>query len=570
MRRPGDRATRFITLEEPTQSQNAEGRDAAPNQAEVEQAFLPGSKSSACAEMSFARESGDLGGASASMVDARQSREGEEPQAVMKHSEESDEAIVPKKPAKTRVTPVESVEGRAEAKGKPSGRNTPSTQSESGVKTFLQRVGQRAKARKQERFTNLLSHVKVPLLKQAYQGLRKDAAPGVDEMTWEAYGEKLEERLAGLQARVHQGSYRPQPVLRVYIPKGNGGKRPLGIPALEDKIVQQAVRMVLEPIYEAEFVGFSYGFRPGRSPHGALDALAVAMERRVSWVLDADIRSFFDTIEHEWLRRFVEHRIGDRRLVRLLVKWLKAGVMEDGQQQAVTKGTPQGGIISPLLANIYLHYVLDLWAQKWRKEQARGDVYIVRYADDFAMGFQKEEDARAMREALAERLAKFGLELHTEKTRVLRFGRYALKDCRLDGRRKPETFDFLGFTHVSGTERSRGRFQLIRRTSGKKRRAKIASLQKEMVGRRHTPVAKQFIWLSSVLRGHYRYYGVPTNYAALERFFREVRVRWYRSLQRRSQRGRWGRGKYDAFDLRFPLPKPSIQHPWPSQRLVLR
>lgn len=436
--------------------------------------------------------------------------------------------------------------------------------------TVLQRVGQRAKARKQERFTNLLGHVKVPLLKQAYHSLRKDAATGVDEMTWEAYGERLEERLTGLQGRVHRGSYRPQPVLRVFIPKGNGGTRPLGIPALEDKIVQQAVRMVLEPIYEAEFVGFSYGFRPGRSPHEALDALAVAMERRVNWVLDADIRSFFDTIEHEWLRRFVEHRIGDRRLVRLLVKWLKAGVMEDGQRHAVTRGTPQGGIISPLLANIYLHYVLDLWAQKWRKEQARGDVYIVRYADDFVMGFQKEGDARAMREALAERLAKFGLELHAEKTRVLRFGRYARKDCRLDGHQKPETFDFLGFTHVSGTERSHKRFQLIRRTSGKKRCAKIASLQKELVERRHAPVVKQFIWLSSVLRGHYRYYGVPTNYAALERFFREVRVRWHRSLQRRSQRGRWGRAQYDAFDSRFPLPKPSIQHPWPSQRLVLR
>jgi group II intron reverse transcriptase/maturase len=287
-----------------------------------------------------------------------------------------------------------------------------------------ERIGQRAKERRQEKLTNLLSHIKVPLLKEAYQRLRRDAAAGVDGETWQTYGEELDVRLRDLEGRVHRGSYHPQPVRRVYIPKADGKRRPLGIPALEDKIVQQAARMLMEPIYEqSEFLGFSYGFRPGRSQHGALDALAVAIDRKkVNWVLDADIRAYFDTIDHAWLRKMIEHRIGDQRLVRLLLKWLNAGVMEEGKLHVEEEGTPQGGIISPLLANIYLHYVLDLWAQQWRKTRARGEMYVVRYADDLVMGFQYEEDARAMHAAIAARLAKFGLELHPEKTRVIRFG----------------------------------------------------------------------------------------------------------------------------------------------------
>ncbi len=342
------------------------------------------------------------------MVSGRHGRARRNPQ---QSSEESDALVVPtcKKSAKTRVTPVESMEGRGAAHGKPVPRNASPAQDGQDALTFLERVGQRAKDKKEERFNNLLSHIKVPLLKEAYQRLRKDAASGVDGVTWSEYGENLDARLLDLQDRVHRGSYHPQPVRRVHIPKGDGRTRPLGIPSLEDKIVQQAARMLLEPIYEREFMGFSYGFRPGRSPHQALDALAVAIGRKVDWVLDADIRAFFDTIDHAWMQKFIEHKISDSRMVRLLMKWLHAGVMEDGELHEVNEGTPQGGIISPLLANIYLHYVLDLWVSSWRKKHAHGEVYVVRYADDFVMGFQREQDARAMHSALAERLATFGL-----------------------------------------------------------------------------------------------------------------------------------------------------------------
>jgi group II intron reverse transcriptase/maturase len=429
----------------------------------------------------------------------------------------------------------------------------------------VERIGKRAKEREGERFNNLFAAMKVPLLKEAYQRLRKHAAPGVDGVTWEEYGERLDDRLLDLQDRIHRGSYHPQPVRRVHIPKGDGRTRPLGIPTLEDKIVQQAVRMVLEPIYESMFLGFSYGFRRGRSQHDALNALAVALDRKVNWVLDADIRSFFDSIEHGWMQKFIEHKIADRRMVRLLVKLLHAGVMEDDELREVTEGTPQGGNVSPLLANIYLHYALDLWVQQWRKRHAHGEVYIVRYADDFVMGFQREQDAHAMREALAARLAKFGLELHPDKTRVLRFGRFARQDCERDGRTRPETFDFLGFTHIAGTDR-RGKHQLQRRTSRKKRQAKLASLREEMRRRRHEPARLQHAWLCSVLRGHYQYYGVPSNYASLRSFREHVRVSWHHQLQRRSQRARWPAAKQSAFAKRFPLLPPRICHPWPALR----
>jgi group II intron reverse transcriptase/maturase len=501
------------------------------------------------------------------MVGSGQPREGAEPQSVVTYSEESDEGMVPEKSAKTRVTPVESMEGRPEAEGKSASRNTLRAQDRQGVPTQVVRIGQRAREKKGERFDNLLSAIKAPLLKEAYQRLRKRAAPGVDGVTWEEYGADLDAHLLDLQDRIHRGSYHPQPVRRVHIPKGDGRTRPLGIPALEDKIVQQAVRMVLEPIYERAFMGFSYGFRPGRGQHDALNALAEAINRKTNWVLDADIRSFFDTIDHGWMQKFIEHRIGDRRMVRLLMKWLHAGVMEEDELREVEEGTPQGGIISPLLANIYLHYALDLWVNQWRKRRARGEVYIVRYADDFVMGFQYEQDARAMREALASRLATFGLELHPDKTRVLRFGRFARQDAKLDGRTRPETFDFLGFTHIAGVSR-RGAFLLHRRTSRKKRKAKLKSLRDEMRERRHEPVRAQHAWLSSVLRGHYHYYGVPTNSKALHQFRERVRASWHRQLQRRSQRASWSGKQRAAFDRRFPLPPSRIVHPWPSLRRV--
>ena len=503
------------------------------------------------------------------MVDGEHAREGEEPKPCRENSEESDETMVPKKSPKTRVTPVEAMEGRVEAKGKFAARNASPTQGGKDAPTLRQRIGKRAKERPTEQLTNLLSHIKVPLLEEAFRRLKKTAAPGVDEVTWVEYGERLGERLLDLQDRIHRGSYHPLPVRRVHIPKGDGRTRPIGIPALEDKLVQQAVRMVLEPIYEAMFIGFSYGFRPGRSQHDALDALAVAIVKKVSWVLDADIQSFFDTIDHGYLQKFIEHRIGDKRLVRLLMKWLHAGVMEDGKLHAAQEGTPQGGNISPLLANIYLHYVLDLWVCHWRKQPTHGQVYIVRYADDFVMGFERESDAKEMREALAKRLENFGLKLHPEKTRVLQFGRNARRDRERQGLGKPATFEFLGFTHIAGISR-RGEFQLRRRTSRKKRRAKQAQIKQEIEGRRHDPVPEQYRWLSSVMRGHYNYYAVPTNFLALRQFRWHVRGYWFRSLQRRSQCGHWTKQQRDAFEKRFPLPAPRILHPWPTDRFAVR
>jgi group II intron reverse transcriptase/maturase len=502
------------------------------------------------------------------MVNERQGREGEsrEPQQSF---EKSDALTVPtcKKSTNSRVTPEESMEGRSAAYGKSASRNTRRAQNRESVTTNLKRIGQYAKQRKGERFNNLLNHIQVPLLEEAYMCLRKDAAPGVDGVTWRRYGEHLDVRLCDLTTRIHRGSYHPQPVRRVHIPKGDGRTRPLGIPSLEDKIVQQAARMILEPIYEQSFLGFSHGFRPGRSQHMALDALAyVIRTKKVNWVLDTDIRSFYDTIDHGWLKKFIEHTVADRRMVRLLMKWLHAGVMEDGELREVHEGAPQGGGISPLLSNIYLHFALDLWVSQWRKRHARGEVYFVRFADDVVMAFQYEQDARAMREALADRLAKFGLELHSEKTRVMRFGRFALEDERRRGLR-PATFDFLGLTHIAGKTRGGG-FLLQRRTSRKKRVAKLKLLREEMRARMHDPPHEQHGWLCSVLRGHYQYYGVPTNYRAMASFRDQVQQAWHRQLQRRSQRAEWTARERQRFQTHFRLPTPRIVHPWPEARIT--
>ena len=568
MSEPGDRASKSIALQGAQAVNVVEGESVSLENGRGEDA-PPGVQGVWRAQKSFHRKLGDLGGASPLVVGGRQSRERNKRQSATVASEESDEAIVPEKPAKMRVTPFEPVEGRAEAKGNAAARNTSSTQSEQDVQTAMQRIRERAAQKPVEKWTNLISHVQAPLLREAYHSLRKRAAAGVDGVTWEAYGERLDERLSDLVGRVHRGSYHPQPVRHVEIPKGKGATRPLGIPALEDKIVQQAVRWLLEPIYEAEFIGFSYGFRPKRSAHDALDALYTALMRRVDWVLDADIRSFFDTIDHGWMQKFIEHRIGDRRLVHLLMKWMKAGIMKDGRFHEVKEGTPQGGIISPLLANIYLHYVFDLWVQSWRLTQANGDVYVVRYADDLVVGFQLEQDARAMHRALSERLAKFGLELHPDKTRVMEFGRYALRERERKGLSRPETFTFLGFVHIAGTSR-KGRFQLQRQTSGKKLRASLARIKEACRERRHLPVVDQHAWLRSVVVGHVNYYGVPTNSPALQVFHREVTRIWHRSLARRSQRGRWRQGQRARFLKRFSLPAPRIVHPWPNERFFQR
>lgn len=566
---PGDRAPKRSISREPTHSDSADGQGVEPTRVDVESTLSPGSKEFGKLRKSLAREPGELDGASRSMVDGRQPWEGDEPQATGYAVEKSDAGMVPKKSAKTRVTPVESMEGRAAAKGKSAARNTPPTQDGTGVLTELQRIGERARKKPTEQWTNLLSHIKVPLLKEAYYRLRKNAASGVDGVTWKEYGERLDERLLDLQDRIHRGSYHPQPVRRVHIPKGDGKTRPLGLLVLEDKIAQQAARMVLEPIYEGEFIGFSYGFRSGRSQHDALDALAEAIRRKVNWVLDADIRTYYDTIDREHLQRFIEHRIGDRRMVRLLMKWVKAGVLEGGKLHETQEGVPQGATISPLLSNLYLHYVFDLWICHWRKKCAQGEVYVVRYADDLVVGFQKEQDARELHEAIAERFSRFGLELHPEKTRVFEFGRFARQDRKSRGLPKPDTFAFLGFVHICGVSRE-GKFQLRRRTSRKKRRAKLAQLKEETRRRRHWRVVEQHAWLSQVLEGHYRYYGVPSNYRALAQFRQRVSWMWHRSLQRRSQRARWTLPRLRAFEQKFPLPNPRIHHPWPTDRFALR
>ncbi|MGI8307544.1 group II intron reverse transcriptase/maturase [Saccharopolyspora hattusasensis] len=433
----------------------------------------------------------------------------------------------------------------------------------------LARVRQVARRDRDARFTALLHHVDLDRLRKAYWAIRPNAAPGVDGVTWEVYGQDLEANLHDLHARVHSGGYRAKPSRRAYIPKADGRQRPLGIAALEDKIVQRAVVEVLNAIYEVDFRGFSYGFRPGRKPHDALDALAVGIERKkVNWVLDADIRDFFGQLDRAWLRKFLEHRIADKRVLRLIDKWLAAGVVEDGTWTQSDKGSPQGASASPLLANVYLHYVLDLWADWWRSHHAHGDVIIVRWADDFIVGFEYRQDAERFLGELRERFAKFGLELHPEKTRLIEFGRFAAGNRRKQGLGKPETFDFLGFTHICGKTRT-GRFGLRRFTISKRLRAKHGEVKTELMRRRHLSVPEQSTWLASVVRGHFAYYAVPGNSAAVNDFRDQVTRHWYRALRRRSQRTRLTWERMNRLANRW-LPQARITHPWPSERFAAR
>jgi len=475
--------------------------------------------------------------------------------------------MVPTKLPNNAGRPVaEAVEGRGLAKGNTGEQNAPRTQCRTSAPSALDRVREAGTRNKGMRFTALLHHVDVDRLRTAFRVLKKDAAPGVDGVTWEQYAEHLEENLRDLHRRLHQGAYRAKPSRRAYIPKADGRQRPLGIASLEDKVVQRAVVEVLNVIYETDFLGFSYGFRPGRSQHNALDALEVALHRKVSWVLDADIRGFFDAIDHGWLVKFVEHRVGDRRVLRLIQKWLSAGVMENGEWAKSEVGSPQGATVSPLLANIYLHYVLDLWVQQWRKRQARGEVIVVRYADDFIVGFQHRTDAERFLTELRERLAKFRLELHPDKTRLIAFGRFALRDRQTRGQAgSPETFNFLGFTHICGHNLKAGRYQVQRRTMRSRMTAKLHEVKAEMQRRRHQPIPDQGRWLAAVVRGHMAYYGVPTNYTALDAFRRTVARNWFRSLRRRSQRRRLIWKRMSRIVARW-LPSTHIVHPWPSQR----
>jgi len=482
----------------------------------------------------------------------------------------SDSPIVPRKlPNKGRgaLRSAEEVEGRGLVEGNLFQQTRFRTQRREDLQQLLGRIRQAARRDKKLRFTALWHHVYcVGRLRKAYFSLKRKAAPGVDGETWQHYGEDLEENLLSLSKRLRRGAYRARPVKRTYIPKGDGRQRPIGITALEDKIVQRAVVEVLEAIYETDFKGFSYGFRPERSAHDALDALFVGIRwKKVSWVLDADICGFFDAIEHKWLVKFIEHRIGDRRVIRHIVKWLRAGVMEEGKRLAPDDGTPQGASVSPLLANIYLHYVLDLWVDQWRRKRAEGDVIIVRFADDFVLGFQYRSDAEKLLQELRERLGKFNLELHDDKTRLIEFGRYADHNRKCRGFGKPETFNFLGFTHICGKTLS-GKFVVWRHTMRKRLRAKLRQIKQELRRRMHLPIPVVGHWLRSVLRGHFNYYGVPRNGRAITVFRFNVGRLWYKTLGRRSQRSRLNWELMIRIIKRF-LPYPRVLHPYPEQRL---
>jgi group II intron reverse transcriptase/maturase len=465
---------------------------------------------------------------------------------------------------------AEPVEPRAGTKGNADQQSTCRAQSRVSVSQALERIRKVAKEKRKEKFTSLFHHITVELLEVAFYELKADAAAGVDKLTWEDYEADLERRLEVLHHRVHSGAYRAQPSRRVYIPKPDGRQRPLAVAALEDKIVQRAVAALLNEIYEEEFQGFSYGFRPGRGTHDALDALVVGIERRkVNWIVDADIRSFFDEISHEWLIKFLEHRIGDRRIIRLIQKWLKVGVLEDGVVIPGERGTGQGSVISPLLANIYLHYGLDLWVERhYRRRETTGDMIIVRYADDFIVGFQHETDARRFLDALRTRLEGFALTLHPEKTRLIEFGRFAAQNRKRRGLRKPETFNFLGFTFICGKSRN-GKFLVKRRTRRDRMRAKLQAIKAELTRRMHWPIPNQGKWLGYVVNGYFNYHAVPTNYRALVRFRDEIIRRWKRVLSRRSQNGEVNWARMIEIADRW-LPRPRIRHPWPAQRFAVR
>jgi RNA-directed DNA polymerase len=491
----------------------------------------------------------------------------------------SDSSIVPKKQANkgSVLLPAESVEGRGLTEENTEQlllARTQSRNSQPDTSDYVPRsrglFGVREAARKDKKlkFTSLLHHITPELLRSSFFDLKKQAAPGIDEETWQGYAKDFERRIEDLHGRIHRGAYRAKPSKRAYILKPDGKMRPLGIASLEDKIVQQAARTILECIYEQDFRGFSYGFRPRRNQHQALEALYVGItKRKVNWIIDADIRGFFDNISHEWLMKFLEHRIADPRMLRLLKKWLRAGVSEDGEWSPTKVGTPQGAVISPLFANVFLHYVFDLWIDEWRKRHATGEVIVIRYADDFVIGFREESDARRCLAALQERFAKFSLELHPEKTRLIQFGRYAEERRAKRGQGKPETFDFLGFTHICGKS-SRGYFTILRKTSKKKFQLKLSDLKKKMLRKRHDDLATVGRWLQSVQRGWCQYYAVPGNSARLRQFHNALQKMWLRALRRRSQRGRrltWA--KFSRLCKRW-LPTPKILHPYPEVRFA--
>ena len=488
---------------------------------------------------------------------------------MMHGPEKSDSPIVATKPTnKAARAAAEPVERRGEAKGNAEKLRMRRTQCRESVSQQLDRVRQAAR-RGEGRFTALLHHVSEELLLLSFFWLKRKAAVGVDGVSWTDYEDHLEANLADLHKRIHSNAYRAQPSRRQYIPKPDGQQRPLGITVLEDKIVQRAMVAVLNAIYEHDFLGFSYGFRPGRGQHDALDALAVGVSRtKVNWILDADIRKFFDSVSHDWLIRFLEHRIGDPRVIKLIRKWLKAGVMEDGVLHPTEEGTPQGAVVSPLLANVFLHYVFDLWVNHWRKHHARGHLIVVRYADDVVVGFERADDAQRFLMALRERLEKFSLTLHPDKTRLIEFGRFAATDRTKRGLGKPETFDFLGFTHICSHTRT-GKFQLKRKTRRDRMRAKLQEIKADLRRRMHLSIPQQGQWLRQVVTGFLAYHAVPTNAKSLSAFRHYVIDLWRRTLRRRSQKDFTGWGRMTQLAAAW-LPAPRILHPWPNQRFAAK
>ena len=479
---------------------------------------------------------------------------------------QSDRSVVPANPP-NKAAAAEAGEERERTVGNTGSETRPGRSAGEGVSSELDRVRQVARRDKDARFTALLHHVSVHRLMLAFEDLNPRAAAGIDGVTWREYEQNLQENLRDLHGRVQSGRYRASPSRRVYIPKADGRQRPLAIASLEDKIVQRAVTEVLNAVFEADFREFSYGFRPGRSPHKALDALAAGIYRkRVNWVLDADIRDFFGSLDRDWLARFLRHRIADERVLRLIGKWLAAGVIEEGQWSDTGRGSPQGASVSPLLANVYLHHVLDLWAGWWRKRHARGNVIIVRFADDFIVGFEYQDDAERFLEGLRERFAKFSLELHPDKTRLIEFGPHAARRRAARGEGKPETFSFLGFTHICATTRSR-RFWIRRKTDTKRLRAKLKQAKAEIMRRRHLPVPEQGRWLASVVTGHQAYYAVPGNYDAVHAFRTQVTRHWHHALRRRSQKTRLTWVRMNRLVARW-LPPTRIVHPFPEQRFA--
>jgi len=488
---------------------------------------------------------------------------------MMHGREKSDSAIVAVKPTNKAVpTAAEPVEPRAGAKGNARQQSTHRTQGRERVAQALERVRQAARQRKKERFTALLHHISIDCLRMAFFALKRDAASGVDGLTWPTYEADLDRNLTDLHERVHRGAYRALPSRRTYIPKADGKQRPLAVAALEDKIVQRATAAVLNAIYEEDFLGFSYGFRPKRGQHNALDALVVGIKsRRVNFIFDADVASFFDSVSKDWLVRFVEHRIGDLRIIRLIQKWLKAGVLENGVVTVSEKGTGQGSVISPLLANVYLHYVFDLWAERWRRHEATGDMILMRYADDIVVGFEHEADARRFWDDMRKRFEEFSLSLNPDKTRLIEFGRFAAERRARRGLGKPETFNFLGFTFIC-ERNSRGRFLVKRTTRRDRMRATLRRIKEELRRRMHEPIPEQGAWLKQVVRGFFAYHAVPTNGSALGAFYHYVKRIWLRTLRRRSQKDRfsWQRMHGLAADW---LPQPRILHPYPDKRFAV-